>query len=144
MSAKEAYLNFHGYTMGTPEAEEAWERKCALDSGAFRRLAPHIFVRPDVHYDSPIDGRPITSQAARIEDLKRAGCIEYDPGMRQDADRRLQESEQKLDSKVDQFVEREIATMPARKREKLAAELEGGLTPDIVRVTPPQQSFKGA
>lgn len=144
MSAKEAYLNFHGYTPGTPEAEEAWKRKRALDAGAFRRLAPLVFVKPDVRYASPIDGRPITSQAARVEDMKRSGCMEYEPGMRQDSDRRMKAEEEALDRKVDAFVEREIETMPTAKRERLAAELDGGSSPEVVRITPQQRSFRGA
>jgi hypothetical protein len=33
-------------------------------------------------YRSPIDGRPITSRSARREDLKRNGCVEYEPSMK--------------------------------------------------------------
>ena len=33
-------------------------------------------------YRSPIDGRPITSRSQRREDLKRNGCVEYEPSMK--------------------------------------------------------------
>lgn len=33
-------------------------------------------------YLSPIDGRPITSRSARREDLKRNGCVEYEPSLK--------------------------------------------------------------
>lgn len=33
-------------------------------------------------YNSPIDGRPITSRSHRREDLRRNGCVEYDPSMK--------------------------------------------------------------
>jgi uncharacterized protein (UPF0254 family) len=45
-----------------------------------------------------------------------------------------------LEKSVDETVDREIAVMPARKKEKLQAEMEGGLTADIARITPPQRS----
>ena len=39
--------------------------------------APHIW-RDIPAYQSPIDGRVISGRAARREDLKRSGCVEYD------------------------------------------------------------------
>lgn len=96
---------------------------------------PMAWVSPDVCYDSPIDGRPITSMQQRKEDMARANCIEYDPEMRKDADRRQKEADENLDKSVDEFVDRQIATMPVRKREKLAAEMEAGLTAEPVRQT---------
>lgn len=101
---------------------------------------PMIFVQKDICYDSPVDGRPITSKQARLEDLKRHGCVEYEPGMKQDQDRRMKESEIALDKSVDATVEREVALMPAHKKEQLVAELHGGVTAEPVRITPPQQS----
>lgn len=107
-------------------------------------VAPMVFVQGDICYDSPVDGRPITSKQARIEDLKRHGCMEYDPGIKQDYERRRVDAERDLDRKVDHFVEAEFERMPTHKRERLAAELEGGMTPEIVRQTPAQTSFKEA
>ena len=110
--------------------------ECGAPAGRVFLKFPMAFVQADIHYDSPIDGRPITSKAARIEDMKRAGCIEYDPAMKDDANRKQKERDEALDKSVDQFVDQAIATMPARKREKLAAEMEGGLT-----VEPQRQTF---
>lgn len=133
MSDKDKYLEFHGFTLGTPEAEDAWEKKRLLDEGHRFLPLPMAFVQRDVCYDSPIDGRPITNRQARIDDLARSNCIEYDPGMKQDYQRRLQEKDAALDRAVDQHVEREWECMPSRKKEKLTAELEGGLTAEIAR-----------
>jgi len=77
----------------------------------------------DVCYDSPIDGSPVTSWAARTEDLKRNGCRPYEPGMRQDHERQIQESEESLDKAIEQTVERSIEKMPTEKRGKLYNEL---------------------
>lgn len=129
---REEYLEYHGFPLEGPEADQRWEEKCRLDRGEFR--APMGFVSTDVRYDSPIDGRAITNKHARIEDMKRNGCIEYDPGMKQDAERKRLENEAQLERGIEKTVEKEIATMPSRKKEKLAAEIEGGLSPEIVRM----------
>lgn len=133
------YLAFWHLTPGTPEADEAWEKKLALEFGP-RRVAPMAFVQKDVCYDSPVDGRPITNKHARLDDLKRNGCVEYDPGMKQDYQRRIADGEKALDRSVEAHVERSISEMPAVKRERLAAELSGGMSADIARITPPQTS----
>jgi hypothetical protein len=106
--------------------------------------APMGFVRQDICYDSPIDGRPITSMQARIEDLARSNCVPYEEGIKQDGERIKRESEEALERSFDQTVERELATMPTRKLEKLTAELEGGMSAEPARITPPQQSFRTA
>lgn len=41
---------------------------------------PHVMSDiPD--YQSPIDGRVITSRSARRDDLKRHNCVEYEPSL---------------------------------------------------------------
>lgn len=129
------YLTHWGYKIGTPEAEAAWEEKQRFDRGYRAFATPMVFVSPNICYDSPIDGRPITSMQARIEDLKRSGCMEYDPEMRKDTIRRQQEADAELEKSVDSFVEQQFEAMPARKKESLAAELESGVTTEIVRKT---------
>lgn len=135
MSAKSEYLAFWGYVEGTPEAEEAWAAKVALMEGRHLRNAPMVFVGRDIDYASPIDGRPIRSKAQRMDDLARHGCIEYDPGMKQDAARRRQEADAAIDAGIDRTVEEAIHKMPGVKRERLANELSGGLDVQPVRLT---------
>jgi hypothetical protein len=135
---KQEFLEFHN--LSGEEAERVWELKCRMERGEFR--APMGFVSQDVRYDSPIDGRPITNKHARIEDMKRSNCIEYDPGMKQDAERKRIEQETQLERSVDQTIERELATMPSRKLEKLTAELQGGLTVEPQRQTAPGNIVK--
>jgi hypothetical protein len=86
----------------------------------------HGFVQRECVYDSPIDGRPVTSWAQRREDMARNNCQEYDPGMRQDYDRRIAREDAILDAKFEETIEAEIERMPSRKREQLQAELDGG------------------
>jgi len=129
------YLEQWGLTPGTPEADKAWQEKQAFDRGYRKLEAPMFFGIKDVCYDSPIDGRPITSMAARRDDLARSGCVEYDPEMKTDAARRRKEKDDALDASVDQLVEREFAVMPAKKKELLAAEMQSGMTAEPVRQT---------
>lgn len=135
LTDKEKYLNHWGYTLGTTEAEAAWKDKQDFDAGKRFIQAPMFFGIKDICYDSPIDGRPITSMAARREDLARSGCVEYDPEMRRDADNRQKEADAALDRSVDNLVEAEFSAMPVRKKEALAAELQSGVTAEPVRLT---------
>ncbi len=133
ISDKDKYLIHWGYTLGTPEAERAWKEKQDFDNGHRAFATPMIFVSQDICYDSPIDGRAITSKAARMEDLARSNCVEYDPEMRKDADRARERSQLELEAKVDSFVDHQFETMPTAKREMLANELQSGIEADIVR-----------
>lgn len=110
---------------------------CACGRPAVRVIsATMVFVQPNICYDSPIDGRAITNKQMRADDLRRNGCIEYDPGMKQDAEQRRKDADKALDASVDVTVEREFASMPTRKLEKLEAELKAGAVAETVRKTP--------
>jgi len=82
-----------------------------------------VTVACDVCYDSPIDGRPITSHAARIEDMKRNNCIPYDPEMKKDAVRIRDERQQAFDRGVEETVCHEIAKMDAPTKAQLKKEI---------------------
>jgi hypothetical protein len=81
-----------------------------------------------------MDGRLITSKRQRLDDLARSDCIPYDPEMKKDAARRQAESQENLEKAMDATIEKTIHEMPARKREKLTAELEGGVTAEFARL----------
>lgn len=97
--------------------------------------APMGFVQRDICYDSPIDGKPITSKQARIEDLRRNNCVEYDPGMRQDFERNLRDADAELDRSVDATVEEWAAKAGSRKLEKLEQEVRAGADTELARNT---------
>jgi hypothetical protein len=98
--------------------------------------APVGFVQKDICYDSPIDGRAITNKQARIEDLRRNGCVEYDPEMKKDAERRRLASDRALDHSIEQHVDEFFATAPVRKLETLEQELRAGASAEVQRSTP--------
>jgi hypothetical protein len=95
---------------------------------------PSLVIPKDVRYKSPIDGTLITSEKAAKEDMARNNCIEYEIGIRQDADRRFHSHNNELDKMIDETVDREIALMPTVKRERLESELTNGLTAQVERI----------
>ena len=133
---KREFLEFWNVDPDSAEGEELWNAKVAMMEGRHMKKAPMIFVSPDIHYKSPIDGRSITNKSARLDDLARNNCVEYDPEMKTDYKRRIAESEKKLDKSVDEQVEKTISQMPSRKRERLEGELRAGLDAEVVRTAP--------
>lgn len=134
----------HEFDRYLPLDRYAEPQNCECGSPSTKVItAPMLHIPGEIRYESPIDGRPITSAAARAEDLARSGCVPWEPGIRQDGERRQKQAEDALERSIDETVEREFATMPPKKLEKLAAELQGGLTAEPTRMTPVQQSFKG-
>lgn len=117
---------------------------CPADGKKVFLRAPMGFVRADVRYESPVDGRPITNYQEHLEELARTDTVVYEHGIKQDQERNARQRMEKLERAVDQTVEKEIALMPAQKKEKLAAELEGGLAAEPGRITPPQVSYRDA
>ena len=70
-SDKDYYLEFWGYTLGTPEAEEAWKLKQEMTY----REAPMVI--PDIEgYISQVDGSWIDSRSKHRAHLKQHRMIE--------------------------------------------------------------------
>jgi hypothetical protein len=135
--------NGHDFDVYLKFAEYDKPQFCSCGRPATRQIrAPMVFVQPDISYTSPVDGRPVTNKHARIEDLKRHGCIPYDEGMKQDYQRRLKDGEAQLDKQVDETVDRMVREMPTRKREKLESELRADVNVETARITPEQQSAR--
>ena len=70
-SDKDYYLEFWGYTLGTPEAEEAWKQKIEMT----KREAPMVIS--DIEgYVSQVDGTWIKSRSHHRSHLKQHRMIE--------------------------------------------------------------------
>lgn len=133
----------HVFELHRPVSEHAEPAPCECGEAAQRIMSPTIgYVQRECRYDSPIDGRPISSWAERREDLARNHCQEYDPEMKKDAARFREREQQKLEASVDASVEKAVMSMSGRQREKLGAELQGGADVAPTRVTPGTKSFK--
>lgn len=111
-------------------------QSCDCGQVAEKQISRPMMVSvKEIRYESPIDGRPITTLAQRKEDLARSGCIEYDPEMKTDYNRRIERDEKQLEAKIEDSVNSQIAKMPARKREKLNSELNSGIEVTTERLT---------
>lgn len=98
---------------------------CHCGAMATQIISAPILIKaaPFVCYDSPIDGRPITTWAARREDLARNNCQPYDPEMRKDAERFNEDCMKEVESDIQQTVEQEFSKMSHAKRSQLGHEL---------------------
>lgn len=94
---------------------------------------PFSYLPRDVHYESPVDGRVINSKQARLEDLARNNCVEYDPSMKDDQRRRQKAADDKLGADVERHFDETVTQMPARKKELLEQELRSGADLEFTR-----------
>lgn len=126
----------HQFERILPVAQHSRRQRCDCgEMGVQIITAPSVFVSKDICYDSPIDGRPITSMRARLDDLARNNCVEYDPEIKKDYARRVEREQADLERRVESTVEAAIEAMPTRKRERLESELKSG-----AEVTPERQA----
>jgi hypothetical protein len=103
-SDKEFYLEFWGFTLGTPEAEEAWKQKEEMT----RREAP--MVMSDIEgYVSQVDGTWIKSRSHHRAHLKEHRMIELGN------DVPMKHAEAKLSKKSMEARKRQIAELAYAK-----------------------------
>jgi putative FmdB family regulatory protein len=113
-----------------------WNCPCGLLARQVITAPAMVTVAPDICYDSPIDGRIITSWAAREEDLKRSNCRPYDPEQKTDYANRLKTQEVALDKMIEVHAEEVTQKMTTAQRGKIYSELtEQGAEAQIVRGT---------
>lgn len=85
--------------------------------------APYVIGdTPD--YQSPVDGKLVSGRKQRREDLKRTGCVEYDPGVRQDAERKRADNERQYQKQL------------AEATERTAYQLRDGMAKRETRINP--------
>ena len=100
---------------------------CECNAKATRMLSAPMFnidATNFIPYQSPTTGKWITGKAQRREDMSASGCVDYEPSLIEEQNRRVAREDAELDKKVDEHVEKTIYEMPIEKKEKLAAEVE--------------------
>lgn len=129
--------NGHHFERVMPVSDYDKPQVCDCGSPGHKIItrAPFGIVQGPCVYDSPIDGRIISSWAERRDDLARHGCQPYDPEMKRDAETYRRRQDEALDRSVDATVEAAFEKMPARQKEQLSNELTRGASADIVRST---------
>ena len=103
-SDKDYYLEFWGFTLGSPEAEEAWKQKQEMT----RREAP--MVMSDIEgYVSQVDGSWIKSRSHHRSHLKEHRMIELGN------DVPMKHAEAKLSKQSMEAIKRQIAELAYAK-----------------------------
>jgi len=94
-------------------------------------------VRGDLPgYESPTTGRWIEGRRARHEDLRQSNCRPYEDGEKEYHERARAQETAALERRIDESVEREFFTLPARKKELLEQEVLSGADCVVTRSTP--------
>lgn len=102
--------------------------------GEMSRIIEAPRIAPDYPgYTCPITGTWIEGRRAHEENLARHGCRVLEPGESNEVDKRRKAADEALDKSIEATVEQTIHEMPVRKREQLAAELQSGISADVVR-----------
>ena len=111
--------------------------ECGAQARRIISIPRMVKVSQNICYDSPIDGRPITSLRQRQEDLARNHCSPYEPEIKQDYKKRIERGEKEIDKKIDDFVDRTFDSMSGDQLQKLDNEIRHSEI-NIERNTPPQ------
>lgn len=96
---------------------------CSCGSSARRVISTPMFSVDQTSYSCPITGQHIGSKRMHEENLRRHGCRVLESGETEEAARRRKASDDDLDRKLEDTVEREVTSLPSDKRERLYNEL---------------------
>ena len=100
-----------------------------------RVLSPAA-VRGDYEgYQCPVTGKWVEGRKAHEENLRQTGCRVFEPGEKQEFERRREREEAEFDAKLEQSIGETVAAMPAEKQQKLAQELAAGAGIGFTRST---------
>jgi len=80
-----------------------------------------------------VTGKWIEGRKAHEENLKRHGCRVLEPGEAESSRRRVADEDAKLEAAIESTAEQFVASLPAAKQEKLASEMQAGVTATVVR-----------
>jgi putative FmdB family regulatory protein len=114
-------------------AEYDTPQACGCGAIAERQICAPAVRGDYAPYECPITGRAIEGRRAHEENLKRHGCRVLEPGESAEASRRRAESDRALESSIEATAEQFVATLPSRKLEQLASELQSGVTATVER-----------
>jgi hypothetical protein len=107
---------------------------CVLDDEVMIRQLSAPAVRGDYEpYTCPISGTVISGRRAHEENLARHGCRVLEPGETSSVVSSRKAAEARLDSEIEATAEQFVHALPVEKRDRLCAELEAGVSAEILR-----------
>jgi hypothetical protein len=107
-----------------------WLEICFCGEGMARQVVAPRILRDYAGYDCPITGKWIEGRRAH-------DCRVFEPGERQEAERRRRHDDARLDTAIEATTEQFIHELPAAKREQLASELAAGASTTVTRASLP-------
>lgn len=84
-------------------------QSCSCGAEAEKIISKPMVAVDYPAYQSPASGRWIEGKKAHHEELKRTRCRIFEPGERKDAERRAAEADKKLDTFIDNSVDKVFA-----------------------------------
>lgn len=106
---------------------------CACGSEAVKQLAAPAVRGDYAGYNCPVTGNWIEGRRAHEENLRRHGCRVLEPGETEATKRRHAASEAEFDRSIEQTAEQLVAGLSSQKLEKLASEMQSGVTATVER-----------
>lgn len=123
----------HHFDRYLPLARYAEPQVCECGAASEKRITAPLVVCDLPGYRSPVDGRWVEGRRARREDLARNNCVPYEPSMKGEYMKRIEQDDEKVGREVEQAFDAEVAQMPARKKELLEQELRSGADLEFTR-----------
>lgn len=96
-------------------------------------LFPTNIVMDYEGYQCPITGNWVEGRTAHRANLHKHNCRVLEKGERKDMQRRREEADRKLETKLEETTSRLICQLPPRKREALIKEMKSNLKVEVVR-----------
>lgn len=106
---------------------------CTCGAIAEKRIVAPTILGDFQPYDCPITGRTISGRQEHKENLARHGCRVKEAGETEQYQRRVKQDEASFERSVDATMDQAIAELPVQKKDRLVAEMQGGITAEVVR-----------
>ena len=106
---------------------------CDCGTVATKQLAAPAVRGDYAGYSCPVTGQWIEGRRAHEENLRRHGCRVLEPGETESARAAHARSEAEFDRQIEQTAEQLVAGLPPQKLEKLASEMQSGVTATVER-----------
>lgn len=106
---------------------------CDCGAQAVKQLAAPAVCGDYAGYSCPVTGQWIEGRRAHEENLRRHGCRVLEPGETEAARRNHAAAEAEFDRQIEQTAEQLVAGLPPQKLEKLASEMQSGVTATVER-----------
>ena len=132
------------YSYKCPSCQSAFDRfrklaeydspqTCDCGTVAAKQLAAPAVRGDYAGYSCPVTGQWIEGRRAHEENLRRHGCRVLEPGETESARRNHAAAEAEFDHQIEQTAEQLVAGLPSQKLEKLASEMQSGVTATVER-----------